>query len=56
MTIEAFGDLSESEIGSVSLLGSDESIDWSVSSNGMTIQPPSAKPCEHAFAFKVTLE
>jgi alpha-L-fucosidase len=56
LNIEAFGELDESQIKSVSLLGSDEKIDWSVSSSGMTIQPPEEKPCEHAFAFKVKLK
>ena len=55
LTISSFSDLSESQIESISLLGSDESIDWSVSSEGMTIQPPEEKPCEHAFAFKISL-
>jgi alpha-L-fucosidase len=56
LNIEAFGELDEAQIESLSLLGSDEKIDWSVFSSGMTIQPPEEKPCKHAFAFKVRLK
>ena len=46
--------LYESEIKSISMLGSDEKIQWSHHKDGLTIKTPKKKPCEHAFVFKIT--
>ncbi|MBS3770837.1 MAG: hypothetical protein KGY69_11355 [Bacteroidales bacterium] len=40
---------------SVSMLGVDGELDWEFSAEGLTIQTPQEKPCEHAFAFKIDL-
>lgn len=55
ITIRSLGDFNDSDIQSVSLLGTAEKVKWSLTSQGITIQPPSEKPCEHAFAFKIAM-
>ena len=40
-------------IKGVSLLGSDEPLTWTATADGLTIQPPSTAPCQHAFVFKI---
>ena len=44
-----------SNISSVSLLGSDESISFSKTQDGIQIKLPQDKPCEYAFCFKFEL-
>jgi len=46
--------LCRQKIADVQLIGSTEKLQWSHGEDGLTITPPSAKPCEHAFAFKIT--
>jgi alpha-L-fucosidase len=49
----------DEQVTDVALLGSDETLSWDQawSQNGgtLTIQPPTEKPCEHAYAFKVKI-
>jgi alpha-L-fucosidase len=40
-------------IRDVSLLGSDEKVEWSQTDAALVIQPPHNKPCEHAFVFRI---
>ena len=42
-------------VEAVSLLGSNEPLLWSRTSEGLTIQAPNEKPCPYASAFKITL-
>ncbi len=53
---EDFVGIYPGEIKSISMLGSKEGLDWSITDNGLAITLPSEKPCEHAFSFKITLE
>jgi alpha-L-fucosidase len=46
------GHLSE-EIGSVSMLGSQAPLSWSRNEQGLTVQMPGDRPCEHAFVLKI---
>jgi alpha-L-fucosidase len=41
------------EIQSVTMLGTEEHLDWRLTPEGLTITPPVHKPCEHAYAFKI---
>jgi alpha-L-fucosidase len=41
------------EINEVSLLGSDTTIDWTRTANGLEISLPKKKPCDHAYAFRI---
>lgn len=41
-------------ISEVALLGHDGPLAWSQEADGLTITLPSEKPCDHAFAFKIT--
>ena len=41
------------EIKGVSLLGHDGKLEWGRTTDGLVIQLPSQRPCEHAFVFKI---
>lgn len=43
------------EISKIMLLGHDGRLNWQRHSEGLKIQMPSQKPCEHAFAFRIEL-
>ena len=45
--------LLEHPISDVTLLGSDEKMQWSQTDAALVIQPPHNKPCEHAFVFRI---
>jgi alpha-L-fucosidase len=40
----------------IQMLGSTESLAWSQTANGLQIQTPKQKPCDHAYSFKITLK
>lgn len=42
-----------SEIESVIMLGDGTPLRWSLGAEGLMIEPPARKPCEHAFVFKI---
>jgi alpha-L-fucosidase len=46
--------LVEGEVGNVALLGHDGKLQWSRTDEGLVIKVPDQKPCEHAFAFRIT--
>ena len=46
--------IEESDIKSVHLIGYESPLKWQLTSEGLKIQTPSVKPCEHAYAFKIT--
>ena len=41
------------KIGKVRLLGSDARLQWSLGKDGLKITLPDAKPCDHAFVFRI---
>lgn len=43
------------DIASIGMLGSDQELDWKLDEDGLTVETPSKMPCEHAYAFKITL-
>lgn len=53
-TLGEFQFIEESDIQSLNLLGHDKGLEWSLSNKGLKIELPSTKPCEHAFAFKIS--
>ena len=53
LVIETLKHAYESEIKSVSLLGADGELEWSLTEEGLEIKTPDEKPCEHAYAFKI---
>jgi alpha-L-fucosidase len=53
MTIRSLKILYEWEISSVSMLGIDKELQWSLTQNGLKIKTPNEKPCEHAYTFKI---
>jgi alpha-L-fucosidase len=52
--IKSFVGIPESEISSVSMLGSNEKLEWSINEDGLKVNSPGMKPCEHSFVFKIT--
>lgn len=42
-------------VTNVSLLGSDETLTWSQTNDGLRIQAPSTKPCDYAYAYKIEM-
>ena len=46
--------LCRQKVADVQLIGSNEKLKWSHGEDGLTINPPARKPCEHAFVFKIT--
>ena len=51
---ERFPGLYESEIDSITMLGSDGELDWTLSEEALVIRTPPEKPGRHAFVFKIT--
>jgi alpha-L-fucosidase len=47
--------LGDRRVAAVSLLGSEEPLSWALDEGELTIQVPSQKPCEHAYAFRIVL-
>ena len=55
VTIESLRVLWESEIKSIKMLGISEELEWSLTDEGLTIETPDTKPCEHAYTFRISL-
>ena len=53
ITIETLKRLYPAEIQSVTMLGSDQPLRWSLTDAGLTIETPAERPCEHAFVFRI---
>ncbi len=53
MTIKSATKLYESEIRSITMLGSERNLHWRLTPEGLTIQTAAERPSEHAFAFKI---
>ena len=47
-------DLYKKKITGIRLLGSSKPLEWDQTKEGLIIQLPNEKPCQHAFAFEVT--
>jgi alpha-L-fucosidase len=45
---------SAGKIASVELLGASGELDWSQQDNGLRVTLPKKKPCDHAYALKIT--
>lgn len=46
--------VADAEILNVQLLGSDEKIEWQQTGKGLKLSFPKAKPCDYAYAFKIS--
>ena len=51
--IEELKSIYAGEIRSVSMLGGQQELEWSLTNAGLKVQPPVQKPCDHAFVFKI---
>jgi alpha-L-fucosidase len=54
LTIRSMRRLYPGEIDSVRMLGVEGELKWSVTPDGLEIEPPEERPCEDAFVFKIT--
>jgi alpha-L-fucosidase len=43
-----------SEIVSVTMLGDGKNLKWEMTKDGLVVETPKNKPCDHAFTFKIT--
>ena len=43
-------------ISEVSMLGSPGTLPWSQDESGLRVKTPGAKPCQHAYTFKIALK
>jgi alpha-L-fucosidase len=48
--------LSSGGINSIEMLGLKNNLQWSRNGSGLKIDVPKEKPCDYAFAFKITLK
>ena len=53
-TIESLKTLYPGEIRSVELLGNDGELAWRMTAEGLEIERPERRPCDSAYAFKIT--
>ena len=53
VVIEELKHLYPGEVRSVSMLGVQQEVEWSLSNAGLMVKPPVEKPCDHAFVFKI---
>ena len=53
ITIASLKDLYPTEIHSVSMLGVEGELSWSLNNAGLQIQTPRERPCDHAYVFKI---
>jgi alpha-L-fucosidase len=59
VTIRSLGSgspISADRIDHILMLGSDEPLSWTQSGEGLQVNTPAQKPCDHAFAFKIALK
>ncbi len=59
VTIRSFGSESPVQadrISEISVLGSTESLTWTQDQDGLSIEAPRERPCEHAYTFRITLK
>ena len=52
-TIKSLKKLDSNKIESITLLGHGDELNWDMTDNGLEIDPPGQKPCEHAYSFKI---
>ncbi len=53
-TIRSLAALYPGEVLSVQLLGADGQLPWRMTADGLQIERPAHRPCQHAYAFKIT--
>ncbi len=56
LMIKTLSDKRNQQIKEISLLGSQEKVNWEQSKEGLQIQPPSEAPCDHALTYKIAFK
>ena len=54
LCIKSLGQLYESEISSVTMLGDGHELPWKWSPEGLEVTMPERRPCEHAYVIKIS--
>jgi len=49
-------EMQDLKISEVSMLGSDEDLEWKLSEEGLVISAPDEKPCDYAYTFKIMMK
>ena len=55
LTADFSGNVYPGQIQSVKMVGVDYELRWKSTSEGLSIERPDEKPCDHAYVFKITL-
>lgn len=53
---DTWAGLYPSEIAAISMLGSDEPLQWQFTKTALEVTTPKTKPCDHVFVFRITLK
>jgi len=53
LTIKSLKELDPDKIESITMLGDGDELDWQMTEEGLVVEPPRNKPCEHAYSFKI---
>jgi len=56
VTVQSLNENMDRKIQTISMLGIEKELDWSISEKGLTIQCPSERPCKHAYSFKIVFK
>jgi alpha-L-fucosidase len=48
--------VSTERIAQITMLGSEEGLEWSQDEAGLQIKAPASKPCDHAYTYKIVLK
>jgi alpha-L-fucosidase len=56
LRLKSFSNYKKLQIKSVSMLGIDNPLIWNISKDGLSIQCPEEKPCDHAFSFRIEMK
>ena len=48
--------IADAKIQQVTMLGSEETIQWQLTPEGLKVNFPSQKPCDHAYTFKISFD
>lgn len=56
ITIRSLGTLYRDEVGSITMIGVDKELRWTLTRDGLKVTMPNKKPCEHAYVIKIERE
>ena len=51
--IESLKELDPDKVETITMLGDGKELDWHMTREGLVVEPPRQKPCDHAYSFKI---